>query len=84
MSTVYTLLPNMSKKSATHQKKVESAVRNLQTTTGVKVPQAMILARFSKSDVTNETVRRMIQWQGYGSGKEDTGGNSNGGGTGNN
>jgi hypothetical protein len=50
----------MSKKSATHQKKVESAVQILQTTTGVKVPQAMILARFLKSDVANKIIRRMI------------------------
>ncbi len=44
----------------------------------------MILAQFLKSDVANETVRRMIQWQHRGGGNEDTGGNSNGGGTDNN
>jgi hypothetical protein len=38
----------MSKNNATHQKKVKSAVQILQTTTGVKIPQAMILAGFSK------------------------------------
>ncbi len=42
--------PNMLRKSATHQKKVDLAVRVLQTTTGVKVPGAIILAGFSKSD----------------------------------
>jgi len=35
-------------KSAAHLKKFV-----LQTTTGVKVPQAMILAQFSKTDVAN-------------------------------
>ena len=53
-------LPNMPKKSAAQQKKVESAVRILETTTGVKVPQAMILAGFSKQDIANKTIRRMI------------------------
>ena len=41
----------MSMKSAAHLKKVESAVRILQTTTGVKVRLAMILANFSKKDI---------------------------------
>ncbi len=36
----------MPKKSAAQQKKVDVAVRILDTTTGVKVPQAMILAFF--------------------------------------
>jgi hypothetical protein len=39
-------LPNMPKKSAAHQKKVDAAVQILETTTGVKVLQAMILAIF--------------------------------------
>jgi len=50
----------MPKKSATHMKKVNEAVRILGTTTGLNVPQAMILAGFPKKDTTNETVRRMI------------------------
>ena len=50
----------MPKKSAAHQKKVDEAVRILNTTTGVIVPQAMILAGFPKKDIANETVRRMI------------------------
>jgi hypothetical protein len=50
----------MPKKSAAQQKKVDAAVRILETTTGVKVLQAMILAGFSKQDITNETIRRMI------------------------
>jgi len=51
----------MPKKSAAHQKKVDEAVRILITTTGVNVPQAMILAGFPKKDIANETVRRMIR-----------------------
>ena len=53
----------MPKKSAAHQKKVDEAVRILNTTTGVIVPQAMImiLAGFPKKDIANETVRRMIR-----------------------
>ena len=44
----------MLRKSAAHHKKVDSAVRILQTTTGVKVPGAIILAGFSKSDSASE------------------------------
>jgi hypothetical protein len=58
VSTLYTPYPNMLRKSAAHQKKVDSAVRVLQTTTGVKVPWAMILAGFSKSDSADEIVRQ--------------------------
>jgi len=50
----------MPKKSAAHRKKVDEAVQILNTTTGVNVPWAMILAGFSKKDTTNETVCRMI------------------------
>jgi hypothetical protein len=51
----------MLRKSAAHQKKVESAVWILQTTTGVNVAQAMILAGFSKSDSANKIVRQQVQ-----------------------
>ena len=51
----------MPKKSAAHQKKVDEAVRIFNTTTGVNVSWAMILARFSKKDTTDNTVRRMIR-----------------------
>ena len=51
----------MLRKSATHQKKVDSAVRVLQTTTGVKVPWAMILAGFSKSDSANKIVHQQVR-----------------------
>ena len=61
ISTLYTLYPYMLRKSAAHQKKVDSAVRVLQTTTGVKVPWAMILAGFLKSDITNETVPQQVR-----------------------
>ena len=51
----------MPKSSAAHEKKVNSAVRTLQTTTGLRVPQAMILAGFSKNDVANKNVRQMVR-----------------------
>ena len=51
----------MSMKSAAHLKKVELAVRILQTTTGVKVWQAMILAQFLKKEIMDNSIRRMIQ-----------------------
>ncbi len=51
----------MPKKSAAHQNKVDVAVRILETTTSVKVPQAMILSGFSKQDITNKTVHQMIR-----------------------
>jgi len=51
----------MLRKSAAHQKKVDSAVRVLQTTTGVKVPWAMILAGFSKSDSANKIMHQQVQ-----------------------
>ena len=44
----------MLRKSAAHQKKVDSAVRVLETTTGVK-------AGFSKSDIANEIVRQQVR-----------------------
>jgi hypothetical protein len=50
----------MPKKSVAHQKKVDEAVRILNTTTGVNVRHAMILARFPKKETTNKTVHRMI------------------------
>ena len=55
----------MPKNSAAQEKKVNTAVRFLQTTTGVKVPQAMILAGFAKKDVANEIVRQMVRRPGY-------------------
>jgi hypothetical protein len=51
----------MLRKSAAHQKKVDSAVRILQTTTGVKVPGAMILTGFSKSDSASKIVHQQVQ-----------------------
>jgi hypothetical protein len=51
----------MSKNSAAHQKKVKSALPVLQNTTDVRVPQAMILAGFSKSDVASETVHQAVR-----------------------
>ena len=51
----------MPKYSGAHEKKVDAAVRLLQTTSGVRVPQAMILAGFPKKDVANEIVRQMVR-----------------------
>ncbi len=51
----------MLRKSATHQKKVDSAVRILQTTTGVKVPGALILAGFLKSDSASEIMCQQVR-----------------------
>jgi hypothetical protein len=51
----------MSKKSAACQKKVESAMRTLKNTTGVRIPQAMILAGFSKSDVASNTTHQAVR-----------------------
>ena len=51
----------MLRKRAAHQKKVDSAVRVLQTTTGVSVPMAMILAGFSKSDIADKIVHQQVR-----------------------
>ena len=51
----------MPKNSAAQEKKVKAAVQFLQTTTGVRVPQAMIVAGFSKKDVANKIVRQVIR-----------------------
>ena len=51
----------MPKNSAAQEKKVKAAVQFLQTTTGVRVPQAMIVAGFSKKDVANEIERQVIR-----------------------
>ncbi len=51
----------MLRKRAAHQKKVYSAVRVLQTTAGVSVPMAMILAGFSKSDIADEIVHQQVR-----------------------
>jgi hypothetical protein len=51
----------MPKNSAPQEKKVNAAVRFLQTTTGVKVPQAMIVAGFLKEDIANKIMRQMIR-----------------------
>ena len=47
----------MPKSSATHENKVNAAVQTLQTTTGVRVPQGMILAGLS----ADETLPQMVQ-----------------------
>jgi len=50
----------MSKNSATHQKKVEHAVRKILKAPGLSIPDAMVLAIFSKKDVANKTLRRAV------------------------
>ena len=51
----------MSTKSAAPQKKIDAAVRILQNTTDVRVPQPMILAGFSKPDVVNKIVHQRVR-----------------------
>ena len=49
----------MPKNSAAQEKMVNAAMRFLQTTTGVRIPQAMIVAGFCKKDVVDEiTIRK--------------------------
>jgi hypothetical protein len=50
----------MSKNSAAHQKKVEHAVRKILKAPGLSIPDAMVLANFSKKDVANKTLRRAV------------------------
>jgi hypothetical protein len=50
----------MSKNSAAHQKKVEHAVLKLLKHPDLSTSDAMVLAKFSKKDVANETVRWAI------------------------
>ena len=50
----------MSKNSAAHQKKVEHAVRKILKAPGLSIPNAMVLANFSKKDVAKETLRRAV------------------------
>jgi hypothetical protein len=51
----------MSTISAARQKRIDAAVCILNTTTGLRVPQAMILAGFSKSDTANKIVRQAVR-----------------------
>jgi hypothetical protein len=50
----------MSKNSAAHQKKVEHAVLKLLKHPGLSTSNAMVLAKFLKKDVANETVHRAV------------------------
>jgi hypothetical protein len=50
----------MSKNIAAHQRKVEHSVRKILKAPGLSIPDAMVLANFSKKDVANETVRRAV------------------------
>jgi hypothetical protein len=51
----------MPTKSAAYQKKVKDAVQILEKTTGVSVPQAMILDGFLISDATSKIVRQVVR-----------------------
>jgi hypothetical protein len=51
----------MLKNSVAHQKKVDAAVWILQNTTGIHVPQAMILVGFSKADIVNKMVLQAVR-----------------------
>ena len=53
-------MPNLSKVAA-DLKKVDEAVRILNTTPGVNVKRAMITAGFPKTETTNETLHRIIR-----------------------
>jgi hypothetical protein len=46
--------------SAAHQKKVEHAVRKILKAPGLSIPDAMVLANFSKKDVAKETLCRAV------------------------
>ena len=50
----------MSKNSAAHQKKVEHAVRKILKAPGLSIPDAMVLANFSKKDVAKETLSQAV------------------------
>ena len=50
----------MPTKSAAHLKKVDHALWVLLRALGISVRKAMILARFSKKDITNKFICRMI------------------------
>ena len=56
-------MPNLSKVAA-DLKKVDEAVRILNTTPGVNVKRAMITAGFPKTETTNETLHRPYRWGG--------------------
>jgi hypothetical protein len=50
----------MSKNIAAHQKKVEHAVQKILKAPGLSIPDAIVLANFSKKDVANKTLRRAV------------------------
>ena len=50
----------MSKNIAAHQRKVEHAVRKILKAPGLSIPDAMVLANFSKKDVAKETLRQAV------------------------
>ena len=51
----------MSQNSAAHLARVEHAVKTLLKAPSLTVPEAMYLAKFSKNDIANESIRRGIR-----------------------
>ena len=56
----YTLLPNMSKKSAALEAKFEIAVKTLLKVPNLTVQEAMLVAKFSTKDIKNKSMQKII------------------------
>ena len=56
----YTLLPNMSKKSAALEAKFEIAVKTLLKAPNLTVQKAMLVAKFSTKDIENKSMQKII------------------------
>ena len=56
----YTLLPNMSKKSAALETKYEIAVKTLLKAPNLTVQEAMLVAKFSTKDTENKSMQKII------------------------
>ncbi len=56
----YTLLPNMSKKSAALEAKFEIAVKTILKAPSLTVVEAMLVAKFSTKDIENKSMHQSI------------------------
>ncbi len=56
----YTLLPNMSKKSAALEAKFEIAVKTPLKAPNLTVQEAMLVAKFSMKDINNKSMQQII------------------------
>ena len=56
----YTLLPNMSKKSAALEAKFEIAVKTLLKAPNLTVQEAMLVAKFSTKDIENKSMQKIL------------------------